>query len=70
MDDLDAMLDSAAAETIPTVLGVDAMLKEKNILNDVKPWLAFSSNVPAAIRDEWTKMVKIDALTELPVRDY
>jgi len=65
MDDLDAMLDDTAAEMLPTVFDLDGTLKEKKIIDDVKPWLAFSSNVPQAKRDAWTKMVKVDALAEL-----
>ena len=65
MDDLDAMLDNTAAEMLPTVFDLDATLKEKKIIDDVKPWLAFSSNVPQSKRDSWTKMVKVDALAEL-----
>lgn len=67
MDDLDAMLDDAADELLPTVFDLDATLKEKNLMNEVKPWLAFSSNVPVSKRDEWSKMVKVDALAELNV---
>jgi hypothetical protein len=67
MDDLDAMLDDTAAEMLPKVFDLDAALKEKNLMNDVKPWLAFSSNVPVSKRDEWSKMVKVDALAQLPV---
>jgi hypothetical protein len=69
MDDLDAMLDDTAAEMLPTVFDLDAALKEKNLMNDVKPWLAFSSNVPVSKRDEWSKMVKVDALAQLPVSE-
>ena len=69
MDDLDAMLaleaDDTAAEMLPTVFDLDGTLKEKKIIDDVKPWLAFSSNAPAQKRDAWTKMVKVDALAEL-----
>ncbi len=61
------MLDDTAAEMLPTVFDLDATLKAKNIMNDVKPWLAFSSNVPQNKRDSWSKMVKVDALSELPV---
>ena len=65
MDDLDAMLDDTAAEMLPTVFDLDATLKDKKIIEDIKPWLAFSSNVPPLKRDSWTKMVKVDALAEL-----
>jgi len=64
MDDLDAMLDDAAEETLPSVIDVDAMLKSTKKIEAVKPWLAFSSNVSPAIRDEWSKMVKTDALAK------
>ena len=64
MADLDAMLDDAAEETLPSVIDVDAMLKSTRKIDAVKPWLAFSSNVPPAIRDQWSKMVKTDALAK------
>ena len=67
MADLDAMLDDAAEETIPTVFDIDAELKSTKKIDDVKPWLAFSSNVPPAIRDKWSKMVKTDALSNVKV---
>ena len=67
MDDLDAMLDDAAEEHLPTVFDLDTKLKEEGIMNDVKPWLAFSSNVPKDKRDEWSKMVKVDALSQRSV---
>ena len=68
MDDLDAMLDDAADECLPTVFDLDTQLKSQNKLNGVKPWLAFSSNVPQQKRDEWSRMVKVDALLQATVR--
>ena len=68
MADLDAMLDDAADEIIPTVFDLDATLKSTKKIDDVKPWLAFSSNVPVATRDKWSKMVKTDALASAKVR--
>jgi hypothetical protein len=67
MADLDAMLDDAAEETLPSVIDVDAILKSTKKIDAVKPWLAFSSNVPPAIRDKWSKMVKTDALAKRSV---
>mgnify|MGYP006446070387 CR=1 FL=1 len=67
MADLDALLDDAAAE-LPTVIDVDQMLKDSKKMDNVKPWLAFSSNVPPAIRDKWSQMVKVDALSKTDVR--
>ena len=67
MADLDALLDDAAAE-LPTVIDVDQMLKDSKKMENVKPWLAFSSNVPPAIRDKWSQMVKVDALSKTDVR--
>jgi hypothetical protein len=67
MADLDAMLDDAADEIIPTVFDLDATLKSTKKIDDVKPWLAFSSNVPVATRDKWSKMVKTDALASVTV---
>ena len=67
MADLDAMLDDAAEETIPSVFDLDTQLKSTKKIDDVKPWLAFSSNVPPAIRDKWSKMVKTDALSTINV---
>ena len=69
MADLDAMLDDAAEETIPTVFNLDDALKNTKKIDDVKPWLAFSSNVPPAIRDKWSKMVKTDALSSIEVSE-
>ena len=59
--DLDAMLDDAAEEHLP-VFDLDAELKSSGKLNGIKPWLAFSCNVPVAKRDEWSRMVKVDSL--------
>ena len=69
MADLDAMLDDAAEETLPSVIDVDAILKSTKKIEDLKPWLAFSSNVPPATRDQWSKMVKTDALAKRPVSE-
>ena len=69
MADLDAMLDDAAEETLPSVIDVDAILKSTKKIEDLKPWLAFSSNVPTATRDQWSKMVKTDALAKRTVSE-
>ena len=61
------MLDDAAEETLPSVIDVDAILKSTKKIDELKPWLAFSSNVPPVIRDKWTKMVKTDALAKRSV---
>lgn len=66
MADLDDLLDEAAAE-LPTVIDVDKILKDSKKMDNVKPWLAFSSNVPPAIRDKWSQMVKVDALSKTDV---
>ena len=70
MDDLDAMLDDAADEGLPTVYDLDNELKAQNKLNGIKPWLAFSSNVPLQKRDEWSRMVKVDAMLHATVSYY
>jgi hypothetical protein len=64
--DLDAMLDEAAdTVNLKKEVNLDQLLKDRNVMNDVKPWLAFSSNVPPATRDSWSQMVKVDALADL-----
>ena len=68
MADLDAMLDDAADEIIPTAFDLDATLKSTKKIDDVKPWLTFSSNVPVDTRDKRSKMVKTDALASAKVR--
>ena len=69
--DLDAMLDEAADSTgLAKVVTLDQQLKDRNLMNDVKPWLAFSSNVTPAVRDAWTHAVKVDALADLPLAPF
>ena len=61
------MLDDAADEHLETVFDLDAELKSQGKLDGIKPWLAFSSNVPKEKRDQWCRMVKIDAFLSAPV---
>jgi len=67
MADLDALLEDAAGEHFGALeLNVDEELKAKKQYDEVKPWLAFSSNiVPKETRDLWSQMVKIDTLAAL-----
>lgn len=67
MEDLDSLLESAANETgLKREVNVDQELRTSNKMEGVKPWLAFSSNVPADTRDKWNLMVKVDALADTP----
>jgi len=70
--DLDAMLDEAAdSVNLKKVVNVDQELKDKNMMNEIKPWLAFSSNVtPQTVRDAWSNMVKVDALVDLQATQF
>jgi len=69
--DLDAMLDEAAdSVNLKKVVNLDQELKDRNLMNEVKPWLAFSSNVPPATRDLWNQMVKIDALADIQATPF
>ena len=59
--DLDSLLESAANETgLKREVNVDQELRTSNKMEGVKPWLAFSSNVPADTRDKWNLMVKVE----------
>ena len=61
------MLESAANEAgLKKEFNLDQELRTSNKMEGVKPWLAFSSNVPADTRDKWSIMVKVDALAETP----
>lgn len=65
------MLDEAAdSVNLKKEFNLDQELKDKNLMNDVKPWLAFSSNVPTSTRDTWSQMVKVDALAELQATPF
>ena len=61
--DLDSMLEECSKD-LKKEINLDQDCKDRNVMNDIKPWLAFSSNVPAATRDVWNQMVKIDALAD------
>ena len=61
--DLDSMLEECSKD-LKKEINLDQKCKDRNVMNEIKPWLAFSSNVPAATRDVWNQMVKIDALAD------
>jgi hypothetical protein len=68
--DLDAILEETIqteklSDTSKPVEPAEKELKLRVVNDDVKPWLAFSANVPKDYRDKWTKMVKIDIETEI-----
>jgi hypothetical protein len=65
MVDLDDILDSAAADVLPPKPESNPN-KERVVTADIKPWLAYSANVPKNTRDNWTKISKIDSEADMP----
>lgn len=67
---LDDMLDDAANSVLERKSQkkdpeIDQELKIRIISDQIKPWLAFTANAPAELREKWTKMAKIDSETEI-----
>jgi len=61
--DLDDILDSAAADVLPPKVNPN---KERIVSGDIKPWLAYTANVPKETRDNWTKISKMDTDADMP----
>lgn len=65
---LDDMLNDAASSvlaTTPSSAQASEVQKVRIVSDQIKPWLAFTANVPAETREKWTKMVKVDCDTEV-----
>lgn len=68
--DLDDILNDAASSVLPTPapkkeVDLDQELKIRIVSDQIKPWLAFTANAPADLREKWTKMMKVDSETEV-----
>jgi hypothetical protein len=68
--DLDAILEDAIksenlADKPPAPPAPATSGKPKLVSDEIKPWLAFTANVPKETREKWTKMAKVDIETEL-----
>lgn len=67
--DLDDMLNDAASSVLTGSakkdVDIDQSLKIRVVSDQIKPWLAFSANVPAEFRDKWNKMMKVDSETQV-----
>ena len=57
MADLDAMLNDAAGTLVPTKTTAAV---QTQVPPEIKPWLAFTANVPKEYRDKWSTFVKLD----------
>jgi hypothetical protein len=68
---LDDMLDDAADSVLvknkqnKNDPEIEQEQKIRIVSDQIKPWLAFTANVPAELREKWTKMAKIDSETEV-----
>lgn len=66
MLDLDDILDEAAKDVLPPKPPMHDPNKVRVVSADIKPWLAYTANVPRETRDKWTKLAKLDVETDMP----